>query len=548
LNASRNTLIIGDNGSGKSTLLDALCFALFGKAFRKINKPQLVNSVNGKNCLVEIEFETNGKKYKVIRGIKPNTFEIWCDSILLNQDSSSKDYQEHLERFILRMNYKTFCQIVILGSASFTPFMQLTPADRRSVIEDLLDIEIFSVMNVLVKQKMSENKVNISQTKIEIAGKEEKLDFVKKTIEKLQQNTDDTITKLKTKNASLTKTIDSFKEEYALHEAKIEELLLETQDLPSLKTKHTKLVKIQTQVDVKRSRIQTEQAFFENNESCPTCYQHIDDTIKTQNISSRVIELQKIDSGLADLSKQLDSLAEDMNRIDTILQSISSKKQLVSAIKNKIAVYEGQQKIIEAELNKLLETNTMLEQNIEEKTNIEKSLLELNAKLQDLFKEKVKIENALLLLKDGGIKAKIIKQYLPIINKHINKYLSQMGFFAKFVINEQFEETIKSRYLDEFSYQNFSEGEKNRIDLAILFTWRSIAKMRNSASTNLLIFDEIFDGSLDSNGTDEFLKIMWGLTPDTNVIVISHNKDQMIDKFQKTYLFKKHKNFSRLTT
>ena len=546
LNANSNSLIVGHNGAGKSTILDALTFALFGKAFRKINKPLLVNSVNSKDCRVEIEFDNNNKKYHVIRGIKPNIFEIYCDGTLLNQDSASKDYQEYLEKSILKMNYKSFTQIVILGSASFTPFMQLSPADRRVVIEDLLDIQIFSVMNVIAKQKMISVKDRLEKNQIEIQGKQEKKYYIEKTIDKLKENNEEKIRNLKVSLDEKKTELDDIQEAIVEKERQRDLLIEEADEQVILKNKHTKLVTLASKIDTNLKRTKKDHNFFCDNLSCPTCRQSIDEKFKSEELmksSSKIIELEK---GLDDIQIQIDNTVTRLNELDKIISQINS-------IKNDISVYKSKHSSLLSIINDLndqvqgLESaDSILTSNEEELYNVNRELEVLNIERVELLEERKYLDVAINLLKDGGIKTKIIKQYLPIINKQINKYLAQMGFFVNFTINEQFEESIKSRFRDEFSYHNFSEGEKTRIDLALLFAWRSIAKMRNSVNTNLLILDEIFDGSLDGNGTDEFLKIMWKMLNDTNTFVISHKQDQMIDRFQKVYRFEKVKNFSKL--
>jgi DNA repair exonuclease SbcCD ATPase subunit len=548
LNAHQNVLIVGDNGAGKSTILDALTFALFGKPFRKINKPLLVNSVNEKGCEVQIEFKTNGKSYKIIRGIKPNLFEIYCDGTLINQDSASKDYQEHLEKFVLKMNYKSFTQIVILGSASFVPFMQLSSADRRAVIEDLLDIQIFSVMNVIVKQRMVANKQALDINRVSLAAKEEKRTYVEKTIASLKQNNEekksDWLAQLQLHN----ETLSNKKEIIADLEKERNDVLNKATDTQALKDKHTKLVALSSKIDTNRKRVEKDVAFYCDNDTCPTCRQSIDAGFKAIEVQTNQEKIKEYDNGILQINEQISNTIKTISDIDVLLvkannirNEITSHKTHVTSIVSKINEIEDELEQLEHADKLLSDNQTELKNNIDE---IEKLTLEK----QELLNERQFIETAINLLKDGGIKTKIIKQYLPVINKLINKYLAKMGFFVNFNINEQFEETIKSRYRDEFSYQNFSEGEKTRIDLALLFTWRAIAKMRNSVNTNLLILDEVLDGSLDNNGTDEFLKIMWDMLGDTNTFVISHKTDTMLDKFQKVYKFIKLKNFSRLDT
>ena len=539
-------MIIGENGAGKSTILDALTFSLFGKPFRKINKSQLLNSVNEKNCLVEIEFSTNGKEYKVTRGMKPNVFEIYCDGVCLNQDSASKDYQEHLEQFILKMGYKCFCQIVILGSASFVPFMQLTPADRRAIIEDLLDIQIFTSMNIIAKKKLSENKENLEKNRLELAGKKEKKEFIQRNIDALTQNNKKKRKELADRYVEQQMKYDEIKLEIDALEVKKQSLMKQIESLPKIKQKHQKLLTLKTKIETNKNRHVSDITFYETNDSCPTCKQAIDQEFKQHETQSINVKISEFDSGLVEITKQIDSCIQDINDKNAILTSIGEIQNDISGKTSSLNGIINTQASLVNEIDTLESSNGVLSNNKDEMKSVLMDIEKLEKERQELIEQKQFIDTAIVLLKDGGIKTKIIKQYLPIINKHINKYLSQMGFFVNFHINENFEETIKSRYLDDFSYQNFSEGEKTRIDLAILFTWRTIAKLRNSVNCNLLIFDEIFDGSLDNSGTDEFLKIMWTMLEDTNTFVISHKTDQLVDKFKRVYRFKKHKNFSAL--
>ena len=546
LDETANALIIGENGAGKSTILDALTFALFGKPFRKINKPLLVNSVNEKGCVVEIEFKTNGKEYKVIRGIKPTIFEIYCDNILLNQDSSSKDYQEHLEKFILKMNYKSFTQIVILGSASFTPFMQLTPADRRLVIEDLLDIQIFSVMNIIAKQKMQLIKEQLEKNRLEVAGKEEKKVYVEKTIEKLKENNESKSESLLLQSSRKMADLSEVEKVITQKEEERDSLIEKASRQTALKQRHTSLVSLASKIETNLSRTRDDHNFFHDYDSCPTCRQSINASFKEGELyksKAKIIELEK---GLDNIQVQIDKTVDELNALDKIISKMNSVKSEIASLRTNQSSIVSNIKDLNKQIEELQSSDTILISNEEELKLVIADIQKLNDERSVLLEERKYVDVAINLLKDGGIKTKIIKQYLPIINKLINKYLAQMGFFVNFNINEQFEESIKSRYRDDFSYHNFSEGEKMRIDLALLFTWRTIAKMRNSVNTNLLILDEVFDGSLDGNGTEEFLKIMWSMIADTNTFVISHKTDQLFDKFQKVYRFQKQKNFSRL--
>jgi DNA repair exonuclease SbcCD ATPase subunit len=546
LNINSNTLIVGSNGAGKSTLLDALTFSLFGKAFRNINKPSLVNSVNTKDCIVEIEFDTNNKKYKIVRGIKPNIFEIHCDGIILNQDSASRDYQEYLEKFILKMNYKSFTQIVILGSASFTPFMQLKPAERRTVIEDLLDIQIFSVMNVISRQRSQVNREDLEKNRIELTGKEEKKVYIEKTISSLRQNN---ITKKNEYNTILCehrKTVSQIEKELVEKEKERDVLLNEASDQASIKDRHKKLVKLQSSIEVNLKNHEDHFQFFDSHDECPTCNQNIDLDFKSDKILETGIKIGEMKEGLRTINIKIQDCINDIGRVDVILIKINTIRNEINSLKSKQSHFVSVMNDIEDKMSNLENSDRLLIDNEKDLFIVATEIELLHKQKEELLNDRKYIDTSLNLLKDGGIKSKIIKQYIPIINKHINKYLSQMGFFVNFNINDQFEETIKSRFRDEFSYDNFSEGEKRKIDLSILLCWRAIAKMKNSVNTNLLILDEVFDSSLDTNSTDSLMSILKTFDINSSVFVISHKGDVLADKFDKTLFFEKFQNFSKL--
>lgn len=546
LNTNKTSLIVGANGHGKSTILDALTFVLFGKPFRKVNKPMLVNSVNGKDCVVETTFKAYGKDYKVIRGIKPNIFEIWVDGNMINQDSASRDYQEYLEKFIMKMNMKSFCQIVILGSASFTPFMQLSPADRRTIIEDLLDIQIFSVMNTLVKQRFQDNKEQLDATRLMLKAAEDKKAYIEKTLDSLRKTNEDRLVELKTKKDELLQQKKDIVAKAKLLVAEKEKLEKETSDLSDLRLRYQEYVRTIALWDTELVRFKNEQKFFDEHDDCPTCKQAIDQSIRDkqkESLQGRILSLNDMINSRqqhqTDLIAEINEKETKVERIQTIAGQLRIDKQKMQDIIEKIDD-------ITSHMDKIKNSDKLVIDNEEELLKTEETIKTLKEQTQSLLAEKQMIDTATNLLKDGGIKTKIIKQYVPIINKYVNKYLDKMGFFVNFNIDESFSEVIKSRYRDEFSYASFSEGEKTRIDLALMFTWRTIAKMKNSVNTNLLILDEILDGSLDANGTDEFLKIIQSLTDDTNTFIISHKSDTISDKFDKIYHFQKIKNFSRL--
>jgi DNA repair exonuclease SbcCD ATPase subunit len=546
LKKSNTTLIVGENGAGKSTILDALSFALYGKPFRKINKPQLLNSINNKSLIVEVEFETGKKQYRIIRGMKPNLFEIFQDNVLINQNAETKEYQETLEKHILKLNHKSFSQIVILGSASFTPFMQLPAAHRREVIEDLLDIQIFSTMNTLLKGKMQQTKEELMTLDMNIALTEQKIDLHKANLQNLRTN-----------NLEL---ISSYQEKIDIEQAEHDKLVVEQKNLTEKmdelvktitdKEKNTsRLRKIQQLNDnliEKKLKIANDISFYHDNDNCPTCKQELQVDFKLSKMDDKNKQLVEIDEAILKLEDEKKvALAREAeihqveNEVSTYLrhvvgltQKINICQATIQSLKNNIMHVEKQSKKIEEDASVLDTLNEELKDHITSKNELAE-----HRNLQEI---------ASIVLKDNGIKTKIIKQYIPIMNKLINKYLASMDFFVNFELNESFEEKIKSRYRDEFSYESFSEGEKLRIDLALLFTWRAIAKLRNSASTNLLIMDEIFDSSLDNSGTEEFLKILQTFTQDTNVFVISHKGDSLYDKFHSVIKFEKKKNFSKI--
>ena len=543
---SQNTLIIGNNGAGKSTILDALCFGLFGKPFRKINKPNLLNSINQSHGVVEVEFTIGKKEYKVIRGIKPTIFEIYCNDELINQDSKAKDYQEHLEKLILKINFKSFTQVVILGSASFVPFMQLSPADRRAIIEDLLDIQIFSTMNNLVKDKFSKLKEDITKNKFELDITEEKIELQKQNIEEHKKYNESEIEKKREEILEGEKSISTLQSEIESIQENVNVLLSTIEDKLSTEKKINKLNQLESKVDDNIKKNKKEISFYEKNDSCPTCKQGIAEQFRNDQIS-------EIEKKVDNQQKGLKQIKEEIGKLDTRMIEIQEINTKIYSENNEVIKKNSMIKALNDFINKL---NRQIKELISKKDNLEddneklKSLREQLSVLvknqSELLLEKQYYEYAATMLKDNGIKTKIIKQYLPIMNKLINKYLTAMDFFVNFNINENFEETIKSRHRDEFSYDNFSEGEKMRIDLALLFTWRQIAKMKNSTNTNLLILDEVFDSSLDSVGTEEFLKLMNEMGTETNVFVISHKGDQLFDKFRSVIKFQKKNNFSEV--
>jgi DNA repair exonuclease SbcCD ATPase subunit len=543
---SPNTLIIGHNGAGKSTILDALCFGLFGKPFRKINKPQLLNSINQQDCVVEVEFIIGKKQYKVIRGIKPNVFEVYLGDKLLDQDAKAKDYQEFLEKFILKINYKSFTQVVILGSASFVPFMQLSPADRRAIIEDLLDIGIFSSMNGVVKEKMSNIKDISTKNKYDMDLTSERINFQKQSIEEHKNRNDEEIAKKKAEIASSIDQNFRLQRDIELIQKHIDVLQKKIQDKVSVERKSKKLLQLESKIETNIKKNEKDIAFYEEHDSCPTCKQIIDGEFKSEQVSERKSKVNTQREGLTEISTEITKANQRIEEIHKIIKHISSHNNEIVKHNSTISAVHTFVAKLQKEVESLSNSKDNIESSNEKLKELKEELGSLIKKQEDLSVEKQYYEFAGLLLKDTGIKTKIIRQYLPIMNKLINKYLTAMDFFVNFNINENFEETIKSRHRDEFSYANFSEGEKMRIDLALLFTWRQIAKLKNSTNTNLLILDEVFDSSLDGVGTEEFLKLIHEMGTDTNVFVISHKGDQLFDKFRSIIKFEKYNNFSRI--
>ena len=540
------TLIVGENGSGKSTVLDALTFGLFGTAFRNINKPQLINSINENNCLTEVEFSI-GKKYFIVRrGIKPNRFEIEVDGELINQDSKSRDYQEHLEKNILKLNYKSFTQIVILGSSSFVPFMQLRSKDRRVIIEDLLDIQVFSTMNLLLKNKTSELKNTINQNELELDKTENAIELQEDYISKMKQNNEKLIFANQEKIEKSNEDIATYNLQIADIETRIEGLNKLVENFDQQQNKHRKLEKYEDEINKNLKKVEKEIEFYRKNTDCPTCKQTIDEDHRECEIT----EKQKKKTELGDAVSKID---EELQLSIKLIQEMTETQKSITDFQSEITKHNASISAINQYIQKVNEEIQALNEKGADVTDASKKLKKLKSDQKNLLTLKEQHSNiqslydtAGVLLKDGGIKTIIIKKYLPIMNKLINKYLASMDFYVSFNLDENFNETIKSRFRDEFTYASFSEGEKMRIDLALLFTWRAIAKLKNSMSTNLLILDEVFDSSLDEDGTSDFLKILHSLGNESNVFVISHKGEVLYDKFKNMIKFEKHKNFSRI--
>jgi DNA repair exonuclease SbcCD ATPase subunit len=544
LNQTKSSLIIGENGSGKSTILDALTFGLYNKPFRKVTVQQLVNTINNKDMVVEVEFGIGSYDYKVIRGQKPRKFEVYQNGKLLNQEAHAKDYQETLEKQILKLNHKSFCQVVVLGSSSFIPFMQLPTNHRKEVIEDLLDIGIFTIMATLLKEDVASNKERAQELSSELTTIEEKIRIQQHFVEKISQQQDEAIADkkeqiLKLENENSINEINLKDEEDEL--AKLRAQVVEEE---KIRSKLNQLSNLEDKIKDKVKNLKKDIQFFDTHDDCPTCNQSIDKDFKAKVIDEKEEKVEECEAGFEPLEKALENTQGEINHIVKVYQLIDNINIGINSLNSQM---NGNRQLVTS-LQKDID-NTSKQDIIEEKNKIKEFNIELNGKRNDVeeFTHLREIYDvATKLLRDTGIKSRIVKQYIPIMNKLINKYLAAMDFFVQFELDENFNENIKSRFRDEFTYASFSEGEKMRIDLSLLFTWRAIAKLKNSASTNLLILDEIFDSSLDTQGTDEFLKIINDLTLDTNVFIISHKTDQLIDKFNNVIRFEKHQNFSRM--
>ena len=546
LDRSPSTLIVGENGGGKSTMLDALCFALFNKPFRNINKPQLINSINKKNLLVEIEFQTGRKSYKIVRGIKPNVFEIYADGELINQDAAARDYQKYLEESILKMNYKSFTQIVILGSASFTPFMQLPAFTRREIIEDILDIQIFTTMNSVLKDKLIEikDKLQLADSRLEIL--KQKATLQKEYVDTLESNKEKRSDEIQSRIDDGERQIESLTKLTKDLEVEKDSVEETQKSLGDLATKQKKLESFKTKFSTQLRDLKKEVSFYEETDECPTCQQGIAHDHKETIVSSRQEKMQELSSGMDKLQEEFTKLEELIAENEVLSEQISGLNIEIIAHNNEIIV---QQRLIQAlnlELNDITTKTADIDGEKDKLKAFAKDVLAQNSEKANLNEEKHYMDAVSTLLKDTGIKTKIIRQYLPVINKLVNKYLTAMDFFVQFNLDEKFDETIKSRHRDDFSYASFSEGEKQRIDLALLFTWRTIAKMKNSVATNLLILDEVFDSSLDNNGTDYVMALLDTLGEETNTFVISHKGDQLFDKFRSLIKFEKKNNYSEM--
>ena len=546
LTRHNNTLVSGENGAGKSTMLDALTFALFGRSFRGINIPQLPNSINDKNCEVEIKFTIGKDNYKVIRAIKPKKFEIHKNDDLLPQDSKSKDYQKILEEQILKMSYKSFCQVVILGSSNYIPFMHRVANDRRSVVENLLDIDVFSVMNTLVKARLQITKeyVRDMDQKIEIV--KSKVEEKEKTIKTLLKKTSSSIESYKKDIEETKNKIYETNQDIVNMQSNVDGLLQNIKDKDNTPKILLKTESIEQQLKLKIKNIEKSVKFYEENDTCPSCKQDIQEHHKECMVKEKAEERVEIENGIDEILKKIDYYEKRSSDINVILDTVGK-------IENNISIKQSE---VSASNQYITKVQKQIESVQNEGDDVQESKDELNQligegkqyvnKRKELIEDRHYYDIANSLLKDSGIKAKIIKHYLPVMNKLINKNLKSMDFFCQFDLDENFIETIKSRHRDEFTYYSFSEGERLRIDLSLLLAWREIARMKNSVNCNLLILDEVFDSSLDGNGTEEFLKLLTTFGSRANIFVISHKSDTMTDKFQNHIVFEKKNNFSRI--
>ena len=541
---SPSTLVLGRNGAGKSTMLDALCFSLFNKPFRLVKKGQLVNSVNEKECVVEVEFKIGSVHYKVVRGIKPNVFEIYRNGSLIDQDAANNDYQKYLEQSILKLNYKSFTQVVILGSSTFVPFMQLSAPHRREVIEDLLDIQVFSRMNAILKDRVKDTKEEINECNHQLQLAQKEVDLKTRFIEQLEAQSGKYAQEKREKIAANQQRLSAIKDEVAALDARIVELEPQVLSHRKLGAEMEKLRELQSKINYNYRKGKKDLKFYKDHDQCPTCSQNIDADWKNEQRGILDERINKYDIALKDLKSKIEEVNDKVTETGRIQVEITDKRYTITSMLREENTLNQEINHLEEELNKGTP-------NVDkERDSLNSFLATRDEKQESCSQIASRFDNLKVvgnLLKDGGIKTKIINKFIPTINQRINKYLSEMDFFVNFTLDEEFKEVIKSRYRDVFSYASFSEGEKQKIDLALLFTWRSIAKLKNSTSCNLLILDEVFDSSLDSSATDELFKILKGLGDKTNLFIISHKGEILLDKFERTVTFDKPNDFSRMT-
>lgn len=547
LNKAATTLICGENGAGKTTMLDALTFVLYGKPYRNINLPQLVNTINGKDCVVEIEFGVNGSDYKVVRGMAPKVFTITKDGKEVEQTANAKDYQGILETQILKMNYKTFCQVVILGSTNYVPFMRLPAADRRNIVENLLDIDVFSKMNEALKGRLTGAKDAMRDVESEIANLKLRIDAKRELVQKIEDKSDSQLQSYGESERAETANLQTHLERKAQLQEEISALLEAVADVEKRRDELSQMNSLKRQMSASVKKAQDEKTFYEQNTDCPVCKHSLSDDFRKEMMGKKESRERELETALAKMSGMISTAKAEMDAKSEVLAEIDRKKQ--ESHRSDSAITSAKRYI--AQLQELSEKTRRERESLQTERDAMNGLQgdadAAEDKKRELVHDLHTMEIASVLLKDSGIKRKIIRKYIPALNKIINKYLITMDFFAQFTLNEDFVEIIKSRHRDEFSYENFSEGEKLRIDLSLLLAWRDIARMKNCANTNLLILDEVFDSSLDAVGTEEVIKILQGMGSSNNVFVISHKADQLLDKFQNVLTFKKSNNFSRLT-
>ena len=544
LNKRSNTLVSGSNGAGKSTMLDAIVFALYGKPFRKINKPQLINSINQKDLTVEIDFQIGKVQYMVRRGIKPNFFEIYRNGELVNQDAASRDYQAYLEKNILKLNYKSFTQIVVLGSATYVPFMELSAHGRREVIEDLLDIQVFSTMNNLLKEKVSGNKEAITENSYQKDLIESKIESAESHNQSIRKIREDEVDKIKEKMNDHISKIEAEKTEIESAQEDIEKLLSTIGDKGEVRKKNEKAQSLIQQMNLQIRNATKELAFYHDNDNCPTCKQGIDHEFKESVVSLRGAKIKELEDGLKQCSDKAQEYQNRLNEISGVEDEITSKNLEISERRAHIKISKNALVGFKKELDKAEEEVEAVD--LTQLNALKEKMGVIETEQTDLFNYKEVLSVVSTMLKDSGIKSKIIRQYIPVMNKLINKYLAAFDLFVDFQIDENFNEQIKSRFRDTFSYANFSEGEKLRITLAIMLSWRAVAKLRNSVSTNLLVLDETLDGAMDNVGVESLIETLQNLNADDNIFVISHRGDQFGDKFESHIKFHKVKNFSEI--
>ena len=545
MNKSAATLIIGKNGSGKSTLLDALCFVLFNRPFRNIKKEQLVNTINNIDCEIQCEFNIGNKEYKVVRGIKPNIFNIYCDGLLLNQEASSVDYQKTLEQNIMKLNYRSFIQVVILGSSSYEPFMHLRVRHRREVVEEILDIRVFTHMDILLRQKQGELSKAVTDVSHRYDLMKEKYELQNSHFIQIKNRDQSDIIQRQDK-------IEQDKKDQEQYNAKLKDLSnkiywdkIEFEDSKKTDKTANQLSKLEAKIETNLLNHKKNLEFFESSSKCPTCTQDIGVELRTKKSAEEKVKITKLELGLKDLLSEIIKTETKINEFAKLADKINELGIEVAKIDTSITEINRHSNRLNEEIDKLESDKENTNLIAQELDTIKIQLEEIDIEKKKVIDEKRYIDIAREILNDTGVKANIIKKYLPVMNQLINENLQAMDFFVNFHLNEEFEETIKSRHRDTFNYNNFSEGEKMRIDLALLFTWRAIAKLKNSVNTNVLILDEIFDSSLDGQGTDDFFKILKSLSKE-NVFIISHKGDIMFDKFTNIIKFEKYKNFTKL--